>query len=510
MDDTNDSDPDIALEPQNKPSLTNTATDTLSNTASNTATNPTSNTATKIDRKAVAAFAASFPATFAADMREVEAAVTLFLDSRPQEATAHLHAKHGTSLIHTHGFAVISMLRAIMTFDALDIAIATNALRASADFASLLRKEVSLIASFSSFFAAKTAKDSHLKAMTPLQIHAEFIFAEAHLLKALLYILTDPNMVGFLREGLAIRNAYTIFKKCYKSIVSIYNEKGDKGLADHGLDEHALQAAYLGVGTFNLILSTIPTRLLRIFEMIGFGGHRNFGMQCLELGGGWNTHATPSACSLTSLNIDKSNSLAPAKSAKKVYVAVDFFQGKTQKGPGSRFGFLNCRKFMCDLSLLTYHIALASMIQVPGCNLPLARAQLEINLEAHPDSFIYLFFKAKSLQADSDPAGSIPVLERVVHLAKDWRQFAHVSFWDIAMCHVSLGNYEKAAYYYDLLYVENKWSKATYLYLKAICLYSVDPVKNQKDVLDMMQKVPKLCQKVAGKSVPTEVLLMVI
>jgi Protein of unknown function (DUF3808) len=105
-------------------------------------------------------------------------------------------------------------------------------------------------------------------------------------------------MVGFVREGLAIRQSYSIFKSCYKYLAWLLKEQTENKTAkttdpnsdilgvfeEAGVDIHFIQSVYVGMGSFNLILSTIPARLLRIFEMIGFGGHRIFGMKCLEVG----------------------------------------------------------------------------------------------------------------------------------------------------------------------------------------------------------------------------------
>lgn len=42
------------------------------------------------------------------------------------------------------------------------------------------------------------------------------VYAECYLLKAILSILTESNMMTFMKEGLAIRQSYSIYKTCYK------------------------------------------------------------------------------------------------------------------------------------------------------------------------------------------------------------------------------------------------------------------------------------------------------
>lgn len=335
-----------------------------------------------------------------------------------------------------------------------------------------------------------------LKSMNRIQKHAEITYAEAYLIKAILFLITDPNMVGFVREGLAIRQSYATYKACYKYLASIVKEiqmqditsdvslTVSEALQKAGVDEHFIQSIYLGMGSFNLILSTIPSRLLRLFEFMGFGGNRGFGLKCLEIGANW-------PLSIETIDLTKTK--------KKRKECINFFpKGQAHlKGPGTR-------RFLCDLNLMLYHIALPSMIQIPGCNMPLARKILSENLASIPESFLYLFFEAKSLQAGGNPKGANEVLNKVVNVARDWRQLSHVCFWDMGMCYIALGDWENAANVFSILYEENKWSKAVYLYLKAICLYTLDEKKYLSTVTAMLKEVPTLCKKVAGKSIPLE------
>lgn len=177
--------------------------------------------------------------------------------------------------------------------------------------------------------------------MTRVQKHAEMVYAEAYLIKALLFLLTDPNMVGFVREGLAIRQAYSTYKQCYKYLLSVMKEAGGpnsprKAFEDAGVDEHFIQGIYQGMGAFNLILSTLPARLLRIFEMIGFSGERGFGLKALEIGAKWES--------------DNSVLIPISRKSKRKQV-VNFFGTAEQLCKG--FG---TRRFLCDLSLMLYHI----------------------------------------------------------------------------------------------------------------------------------------------------------
>jgi hypothetical protein len=100
-----------------------------------------------------------------------------------------------------------------------------DAIKNTVEVSGALKKESTLVSSFSGFvFGHKHSKKDELKSMSRIQKHAEIIYAEAYLLKAILFILTDPNMMGLVREGLAIRQSFSTYKSCYKYLVSVMAE----------------------------------------------------------------------------------------------------------------------------------------------------------------------------------------------------------------------------------------------------------------------------------------------
>lgn len=358
----------------------------------------------KLEKKHLAEIHATTNESLSADLRDCEAGVEAFLGSKMEKAMQIMDRKYGYTLYHTFGKAVLQALQCVFTLDAGDIAVAQQALKIVVEIASLLRKEQEW-----SLFGKKNP----MKSMNRIQKHAEMVYAEAYLLKALIFLVTDPNMVGFVREGLAIRQSYGMFKQAYKFLASVPISEQEA----NGIDSHLVTSVYFGMGSFNLLLGTVPQKLLRIFEMIGFGGHRQFGLECLELGAGWprNPHVK--------------------KSDKKCAVFIDK-------------PILTCgtRKFMCELTLLMYHIFMASLIQIPNCNLVTARVMTDKALEMFPDSFVYLFFKGKSLQLDCTPDEAFVVFESVIKVQNEWKQFAHVCYWEMGMSCLAMGDWKKAVF----------------------------------------------------------------
>lgn len=71
-----------------------------------------------------------------------------------------------------------------------------------------------------------------------VQKHAELIYAEATLLRSLLVLITQKNLVAFVKEGLTIRSSYNTLRGFYKFLERLYDEEGIAGFEKHGIDEH--------------------------------------------------------------------------------------------------------------------------------------------------------------------------------------------------------------------------------------------------------------------------------
>jgi hypothetical protein len=371
-----------------------------------------------------------------------------------------------------------------------------DALKATADAVGYLRKEQqSALSSLSGmlFFGAGGGghgKFSRLKSMTKLELHAEVSHAECFLLKALLSLLTDSNYVTFMKEGMAIRQSFSTYKTLYKFLVWVVEEEGQEGLLLYGIDSTFISAVYLGIGGFNLMLSILPQKVLRIFEFIGFSGQREFGMKCLALGGNWPFEELSSPIP-PSATIGKK---------LKVKTAINFFSEEIPVEPGC-----GTRKFICEVMLHLYHVIISSMIQLPAMNIPLATKMIDRNISQHPDSFLFLLVRAKISQAMREQERAVLELNMIINVQKDWRQLSHVCFWELGVSHTALGEYEKAAEYYGILHKENEWSKSIYMYMRAMLLYEADAIKHKREINQLLTDLPNHLKKVAGKSVPLEV-----
>ena len=178
-----------------------------------------------------------------------------------------------------------------------DIELAMEALKNLTDMASAHRKEHGFLNYFATMVSS-TSVDDHIKSipfilfmmidlqgMSPVQKHAELVFAEGYLFKAMLSLITDKNLMAFVREGMHIREAYNTINQLFKFIRHLIKdcpeEEIDILLDENGVDYHFLSGVLNGMGIFNMIFSMLPSRLLSVFEIIGFSGDRDFALTCL-------------------------------------------------------------------------------------------------------------------------------------------------------------------------------------------------------------------------------------
>lgn len=389
----------------------------------------------------------------------------------------------------------------------------------------------------------------NLKAMTPTQRHAELVYAEAYLLRAILNIANGDGVMAVLVEGWHVRSAYATYRHCYAYIQNAYAE-GSR------VDDHFVSGTYLGIGIFNLILSMLPAKLLRFIELAGYSADRSLGLELLAIAAGWRTD--PLTAEL----------LETSKISKKKAIDVHTC------GVGLRSEF-------CSLVLQVYHVFLCNDMFLGYPNLPLVDAVLKRSLALHPKGLLFMYFQGRLLMSrtqlkeaigcfgnlidhgkgavkqmnlsndkpaaaggsldngtvkdslvedlkkmtiDEDTASSSSSSGGVAGVSVDkkqgesntseWRQLQYLGYWEKSLCLMSLGRWIEAAEGFNILRKENNWDKAVYTYTLACCLWERCLTIEDSDgeeyeqlkgfVKSLMGSLPSLKRKVAGKSIPIE------
>jgi hypothetical protein len=77
----------------------------------------------------------------------------------------------------------------------------------------------------------------------------------------------------------------------------------------------------------------------------------------------------------------------------------------------------------------------------------------------------------------------------------------------MAICNLALYDIEGSLQNWRVLQAEATWSKACYAYGMAACLLELGGVESIAIANNLLHSIPNLVQKIAGKSIPIEVIL---
>uniref|UniRef100_A0A8C2XTJ1 Tetratricopeptide repeat domain 39A n=1 Tax=Cyclopterus lumpus TaxID=8103 RepID=A0A8C2XTJ1_CYCLU len=333
------------------------------------------------------------------------------------------------SMYHALTYATILEMQAMMTFDPQHILTAGNTMKDAQAISRRTRVKDSLV--------------TNIK-----EIHAEVCYAECLLQRAALTFLQDENMISFIKGGIKVRNSYQTYKELHTILQSPGYSQGDNHCHFEG-------GVKLGVGAFNLMISMLPTRTLKLLEFVGFTGNKEFGLQQLLEG-----------------------------SAESTF-----------------------RSFLCNMLLLCYHTFMSFILGTGEGDVEDAEKLLQPYLEKYPTGSIFLFFAGRIEEIKGNLDAAIKRFEECCEVQQQWKQFHHMCYWELMWCFTYKRHWKMAYFYADLLSKENTWSKATYAYMKAAYLSMLTPddcLTFGETALTLFRQVPGLKQKIAGKSLPTE------
>ncbi|XP_008574098.1 PREDICTED: tetratricopeptide repeat protein 39A isoform X2 [Galeopterus variegatus] len=370
-------------------------------------------------------------------------ALDLFLTNQFSEALSYLKPRTKESMYHSLTYATILEMQAMMTFDPQDILLAGNMMKEAQSLCQRHRRKSSVTDSFSNLVHRPT-----MDQFTEEEIHAEVCYAECLLQRAALTFLQDENMVSFIKGGIKVRNSYQTYKELDSLVQSSQYCKGEN-------HRHFEGGVKLGVGAFNLTLSMLPTRILRLLEFVGFSGNKDYGLLQLEEG-----------------------------------------------ASGHSF-----RAVLCVMLLLCYHTFLTFVLGTGNVDIEEAEKLLKPYLNRYPKGAIFLFFAGRIEAIKGNIDAAIRRFEECCEAQQHWKQFHHMCYWELMWCFTYKGQWKMAYFYADLLSKENSWSKATYIYMKAayLTMFGKEDYKPfGDDEVELFRAVPSLKLKIAGKSLPTE------
>ncbi|TKS68314.1 Tetratricopeptide repeat protein 39B [Collichthys lucidus] len=387
----------------------------------------------------------SFKMDLETALKECSTALDLFLNNRFADALSLLKPWKDESMYHAMGYSSILVMQAGMTFEPKDMDAAMNSLGESLQICQRFRKKTGIMETLTNLWNRQPVEN-----LTEAEeMHAELCYAEVLLQKAALTFL-DESIIGFIKGGMKIRNSYQIFKDCQAlANVTKNNEK------QKGTHIHFRGGVSMGIGSFNLMLSLLPSRVLRLMEFLGFSGDREMGLSELREGAA-------------------SNSL---------------------------------RSILSTLTLLMFHLYITVILGTGEGNLAEAEALLEPYIDKFPNGALILFYTARIALLKGNFTFAQEKFLACIAAQEEWRQIHHLCSWELMWAYSFELNWREAYRYADLLCKESKWSQAVYVFQKAAILSMLPEEEVSQlgeNVVELFRQVDGLRLRIAGKSIPTE------
>ncbi|XP_029660077.1 tetratricopeptide repeat protein 39B-like [Formica exsecta] len=375
---------------------------------------------------------------------EAKRAIHCFFNNDFDQARKILEPWADTSMYHSLGTSVFAFLEAILTFEQKHIEKASEILKQCMSVCSKHRKHTTITQNI-----GKIVKRVNYDAYTNEEVHAELCYAESLLLKSMLTFVEDETLVSFVKAGLKIRTCFLSYKEC----MTILN---NRKWGDDTHKVHFESGVRMGIGTFNLMISLLPARVIKLLEFIGFSGDKTYGLA--ELKAGYN----------------------------------------------ERRGL---RQILCVMTLLSYNLIVTFVLSHSDGDLEWCEQVLQQELSLYPNGVWFLFFKGRLELTRGNFEECIDWYIKSWKSQNVWSQFHHLCYWELMWAHCSMQQWNKAIMYATMLANESNWSRTIYLYQKAAILLMQKPPtgSEEKQLIDsLMIQVPTYKQRIAGKSLPME------
>ncbi|XP_023015567.2 tetratricopeptide repeat protein 39B-like [Leptinotarsa decemlineata] len=376
-------------------------------------------------------------------LAESQRAINYFFNNQFNEAKDLMTPYSNSSMYHSLGYSIFLFMEAILTFEPEATVAASKALKNSLGVCNKSRRKNTIGESI-----GKIVKRAHFDQYTELEAHAELCHAESLLLKAMLTFMEDETLSSFIKAGLKIRSCFNSYKDC-RQILLKRDWHGDNS------KNHFESGVRMGVGAFNLMISMLPSKIVKLLEFIGFSGNKQNGLNDLTIG-----------CKLNGL-----------------------------------------RQLMCIMTMLGYNLVVLPVLSHKEGDMEMCKEIIDDQLKKHPESVWFLFFQGRVNLLFGELQASQEMYTRSWKSQNIWPQFHHICYWELVWVHCLKTEWREALYYCTQLIEKSKWSRSLYSYQKAVimCALKNELTQSELDQINqLMRDVPKYKQRIAGKSLPME------
>ncbi|THG96567.1 hypothetical protein EW145_g7756 [Phellinidium pouzarii] len=388
------------------------------------------------------------------DLPAIKYAEYLFLNSNMVESEQYCLDidSQKERLYVTSGYCLIQCLKAIMSYEDEDLQEANKHVKHGNNLAFKHRAPPApLVSRIAGLVWENSAIGvGFIKSMTPVQRHAELLYAET--------FLSFRTMI----------NIYLLLGR-YLEVVDAEAAARAEALEDKSIDKDFRSGVELGVGASNLILSLMPDKLLAVAEIFGYRGNRDAGLSILMKAGGW------------------------VKGEKLPRVDAE------EEG---------LRRTLADICLMCFHLVI-STVTFRGVDLEMAETILDYNLKRYPNGVFFLIAQGRLFALRSQPKQAISSYTRALTAQTQYRSLHYISFWELAIANLALWEVGASLEQWHAQEREATWSKACYIYGAASCLLQIGGEGKEREArleeaAALLDRIPGVVHKIAGKSIPIE------
>lgn len=356
----------------------------------------------------------------------------------------------------------ILFCRAMMTFDRDVIQEALASLNKAIELCNTHRRKQGVLLSVMSVFQGKKLTD-----YTPNEHIAEVFHAGCNLLSAILIFIQDENIMNFVKSGIKLQGCHSQYKACYSWLLEVEQN----GMI---VDENVSSGIRMGIGTFNLVLSLLPPRILKVLEFVGFSGDRELGIA----------------------------ELRKASKGRTLYSALS------------------------SVTLLFDHCVTSSLLGFEESGVGDAEELLAEMDRRYPKSHVFTYFIGRFEMIKGHMSKALGIFSTGIDSRIEWTQVQHLYYWEMMWCHSAKCEWKEAVFFAKLLSEQSRWSKTIFLFIWASLMImwrrehengrilknelqepneSVQEiVPSWEDIGAVMTRVPLHVKKIAGKTMPLE------
>ncbi|KAK3087826.1 hypothetical protein FSP39_011165 [Pinctada imbricata] len=228
--------------------------------------------------------------------------IKMLLNNGFEEARKLFEKYKNDSSLMNAGHSFVFFMTALMSFEEEKL---DEALKVLQETEKSCDTDSGVLKSIRKKFRSKKKKDESQISVED-KIQRQVIVADSLLYQAIL-VFTNQDIPSYIKGGWYLRKAYKLYEKLYKDVTQLQAKQGklkesrsqnslpeseisaSEGAIDGNDNElseellaRLLGAVSFGYGTFQLCISMVPPKILRLIEFLGFEGDRQAGLQALE------------------------------------------------------------------------------------------------------------------------------------------------------------------------------------------------------------------------------------